>query len=92
MYENGFRDPTEVKRKSTSPIPTDIGGGPCRTPVGCVEGRIGEACSGSNQEERDASCDSETNAGDGFCDACPTTFGTTTDDEMFILLGAFYKD
>jgi hypothetical protein len=92
LYENGFRDPTEVKRKSTSPLPTDIGGGPCRTPVGCVEGRVGEACSGSNQEERDASCDSETNAGDGFCDACPTTFGTTTDDEMFILLGAFYKD
>jgi hypothetical protein len=93
VYENGFRDPTEVKRKSTSPRPTaGFPGGPCSTPVACIEGRLGAACSGTTPDERDASCDSETGAGDGFCDACNTTFGTTTDDEMFILLGAFYRE
>jgi hypothetical protein len=91
VYENGVRDPTEVKRKSTSPAPSGFPGGGCRTPVACAEGRIGQPCSGTTQEERDASCDSEA-GGDGFCDACPATFGTTTDDEMFILLGAFYKE
>ncbi len=31
-------------------------------------------------------------AGDlaGICDACPLRGGVTTEDEMFILLGAFY--
>jgi hypothetical protein len=93
IYENGFLDPTQVKRKSTSQRPeSGFPGGPCRTPVACTEGRLGEPCSGSNQGQRDASCDSAPGAGDGSCDACPTTFGVTTDDEMFILLGAFYRE
>jgi hypothetical protein len=93
LYENGFLDESTVKRKSTSPLPTGgFPGGPCGTPVGCVEGRVGEPCSGFGQVARDASCDSSPGAGDGFCDACPTTFGTTTDDEMFILLAAFYRE
>jgi len=28
--------------------------------------------------------------GDGACDACPVNGGTTTEDEMFILLGDYY--
>jgi hypothetical protein len=93
VYENGLRDPSEVKRKSTSPLPTGFPlGGPCRTPVACAEGLVGAPCAGANQSQRDAACDSKPGAGDGFCDACPTVFGTTTDDEMFILLGAFYRE
>lgn len=93
LYENGFLDPSQVKRKSTSPRPDGgFPGGACRTPVACAEGRIGEPCSGSGQAERDASCDSTPGAGDGFCDACTAAFGVTTDDEMFILLGAFYRE
>ena len=93
LYENGVIDPNEVKRKSTSPLPTaGFPGGPCRTPSGCTGGRVGEACSGVGAAQRDASCDSTPGAGDGDCDACPVLFGTTTEDEMFIILGAFFTD
>ena len=37
-----------------------------------------------------AACDTVPGAGDGECDACPVAFGTTTEDEMFILLGAYF--
>ncbi len=93
LYDNGVLNPSEVKRRSTSPFPTaGFPGGPCRTPQGCTGGRVGEACSGSAAAERDASCDSTPGAGDGECDACPVAFGTTTEDEMFILLGAFFTE
>ncbi len=94
LYDNGFSDPTEVKRKSTSP-PTPVGvpgraGGPCITPTGCTAGLIGAPCSGSNQVARNASCDTTVGAGDGECDACALGGGVTTEDEMFLLLGAYY--
>jgi hypothetical protein len=85
LYDNGFVDPTEVKRRSTSPFPTaGFPGGPCGIAVGCTEGRVRQPCS------NDAACDSIPGMGDGRCDACPVRFGTTTEDEMFILLGAYY--
>lgn len=93
LYDNGFTDRAEVKRRSTSP-PTTGGfpGGPCQTPTGCTAGRVGEACSGASLLDRNASCDTTAGAGDGECDACTVRFGTTTEDEMFIILGAFYSD
>jgi hypothetical protein len=96
LYDNGYADPDEVKSRSTSP-PTPLGvpgllGGPCVTPTGCTAGRVGEACSGANTAARDASCDSSPGAGDGICDACPLRGGVTTEDEMFILMGAYYVD
>jgi len=91
LYDNGATDPDEVKQRATSPQPSsNFGGGPCATPVACTAGRIGEPCSGASEDTRNASCDSTPGMGDGFCDACPVRFGTTTEDEMFILLGAFY--
>lgn len=93
LYDNGFTNPTEVKRKSTSPrppVPIPGIGGPCDTPTHCVAGKIGERCSGSNERQRNASCDSTEGAGDGLCDACPLTGGVTTEDEMFILMGQYY--
>ncbi len=94
LYDNGFLDPAEVKRQSTSPpTPNGIGlGGPCAEPVGCVEGLVGSACSGATAEDRDASCDSSSGAGDGFCDACVLTGGVTTEDEMFVLLGLYFVE
>jgi hypothetical protein len=92
LYDNGFSDPSEVKRKSTSPAPP-LGlplGGPCATPTGCTEGRIGAPCSGATQAARDASCDTTDGAGDGFCDACTLIGGVTTEDEMFLLIGNFF--
>jgi len=87
LFENGVIDAASLKRRSLAP--PAIGGfpgGPCARPVACVEGRIGAPCS------VDADCDSAVGEGDGFCDACPVQFGTTTDDEMFILLGASYEE
>jgi hypothetical protein len=77
-FNNGVRadgspDPDRVTRASRMPPPASC------TPVACVEGKLGAAC------ESDADCDSSPGAGDGFCDACPITNGTTTENEMFVL-------
>ena len=91
LYDNGFTNPADVKRQSTSPQPTlGFPGGPCAIPTGCTAGQVGAACAGNTPAARNASCDSRPGAGDGECDACVLTFGVTTEDEMFILLGAFY--
>ncbi len=98
LYDNGYTNPSAVKRKSTSPL-TPFGisapgilGGPCDTPTGCTAGRVGEPCSGNSEMERNASCDTTDGAGDGVCDACPLRGGVTTEDEMFILLGSYYTN
>ena len=56
---------------------------PCN-PTACVAGKVGASCKGADD---DASCDSSPGAGDGWCDACAITAGTSSDDEMFIMLG-----
>jgi hypothetical protein len=93
LYDNGFADPSTVKRRSTSP-PAPISlpgvGGPCLTPTHCTQGLIGQPCSGRNERERNRSCDAGGEGGDGLCDACPLRGGVTTEDEMFILLGQYY--
>jgi hypothetical protein len=96
LYDNGFTNTEEVKRRSTSPEPPPLAGfpislgGPCATPTHCTEGRVREACSGATLEERHRSCDSSAGAADGSCDACPLLGGVTTEDEMFIMYGQFY--
>jgi hypothetical protein len=90
LYDNGADVPTDVKRRSTSPVPP-IGlaflGGPCGDDtVACLAGpHKGELCHGD-----DHACDSASGANDGSCDACPVHGGVTTEDEMFILLGLYY--
>jgi hypothetical protein len=86
-YDNGAENPDEVKRRSTSPPPPLPMGGPCRVAeVACLAGpRRGQLCNGD-----DRACDSAPGANDGVCDACPVRGGVTTEDEMFILFGAFY--
>ena len=86
LYDNGFTNPADVKRASTTP-PNALF--TC-VPSHCAEGLIGQACSGIGQATRDHSCDSSPGAGDGRCDACTLTGGVSTEDEMFILLGSFY--
>jgi hypothetical protein len=93
LYDNGYTDPDTVKRRSASPDPPpgfSFIGGPCRVPTGCTAGRVGMACSGRNDAERNAACDSSPGAGDGFCDACPLGGGVTTEDEMLVLFGEYY--
>jgi len=93
VYDNGYSDPEKVKKQSTSP-PTPFGflapGGPCREATGCTKGNVGAFCSGDTDAARDSSCDSSPGAGDGVCDACRLRGGVTTEDEMFIMMGAFF--
>ena len=80
LYDNGFSNPNEVKRRSQTPT----NGAPCR-PTHCAEGAIGQPCT------TDAECDTGPGSGDGSCDACTVGFGVTTDDEMFVLAGSFVR-
>lgn len=89
LYDNGFTDPTKVKRQSTSPR-TPFNTSTCPTPTHCYGGKVCQPCSGNTAEERNRSCDSSSGAGDGLCDACTLNGGVTTEDEMFLLLGSFY--
>lgn len=87
-YENGLgsdgsMDVETVKRRSTTPANARS---MCR-PVACTAGNVGAACNGAGD---DATCDSSPGAGDGECDACVLGGGVTTEDEMFILIGAYY--
>ncbi|MBI3782701.1 MAG: hypothetical protein HY270_04795 [Deltaproteobacteria bacterium] len=93
LYDNGYTNPNEVKTRANSPappVPIPGIGGPCQTPTGCTAGKVGSACQGHNEKQRNASCDSAAGAGDGVCDACPLKGGMTTGDEMFILMGQYY--
>jgi hypothetical protein len=89
LYDNGFTDPTKVKRQSTSP-PTPLGTATCPQATHCYSGKVGAACSGATGEARHRSCDTSDGAGDGLCDACTLNGGVTTEDEMFLLLGSYF--
>jgi hypothetical protein len=86
LYDNGFTNPAEVKRRSRVPA----NGATCQ-PTHCAEGRIGDACAGNTPESRDRSCDSTAGAGDGWCDACTVGFGVSTEDEMFVFVGSYVE-
>ena len=90
LYDNGFTDPAKMKRYSTSPL-TPWGTRTCATPTTCYAGNVCAPCSGDTPEARNSSCDSNPGAGDGRCDGCTLTGGVTTEDEMFLLLGSFYR-
>lgn len=81
LYDNGFSDPRDVKRRSMTPP-----NGKLCDPTHCAEGSVGSPC------RSDSECDSSPGAGDGFCDACSARFGVTTDDEMFVLMGSYFVE
>lgn len=90
-YENGVLpdgspDPSTVKRSSATP--ENSRHGVCE-PVACTAGQVGAPCGGVDDH---AACDSSPGAGDGECDACVAVGGNSTEDEMFILLGAFFVE
>lgn len=82
--ENGEPDPSVVKRASETPQNSIFGR--C-TPTNCWSGQVGKPCNGLGD---DATCDSTPGEGDGLCDACPVNGGVSTEDEMFLILGAYY--
>jgi hypothetical protein len=74
VKEDGSPDYDLVTRASRMPKRTSC------TPVACVAGKETAACT------TNADCDSEPGKGDGICDACTITAGTTTENEMFVLM------
>lgn len=82
--EDGNPDPSVVKRYSETPQNSFIGR--C-TPTHCWSGRVGAECGGVGDH---ATCDSSPGAGDGLCDACTVSGGVSTEDEMLLLLGAYW--
>ena len=79
---DGTPDVETVTRRSRMPEQAD-----CK-PIACAAGRVGEPCAAGD----DASCDSSPGAGDGLCDACAITAGVTTENEMFLMLGWYYRE
>lgn len=88
LFDNGFGDPADVKTFRA----TDDGPMPCANPTGCIEGRVSAKCVGGSQAQRDTSCDSAPGVGDGVCGGCTVRGGVTTEDEMYILMGAYYVE
>jgi hypothetical protein len=74
VKDDGTPDLDLVTRASRMPEGTSC------TPVACVAGKLAMPCT------TNADCDSSAGAGDGSCDACTITGGTTTENEMFVLM------
>ena len=89
VSDDGSPDVELVTRDSRVPASARIPGVPGQCgPVACVnDGMVGEACNG---EDDDAACDSSPGAGDGDCDACPITGGESTENEMFLMIPAYF--
>lgn len=74
VKDDGTPDLDLVTRASRMPEGTRC------TPVACVAGKVTMPCTSN------ADCDTSAGAGDGSCDACTITGGTTTENEMFVLM------
>ncbi|MBW1907073.1 MAG: hypothetical protein JRJ24_17580 [Deltaproteobacteria bacterium] len=92
VFDNGAEDPTTVRRNSTRPDAqtcafAELAGG-FISQCGC-EPEFRACLGGPNQG---AICgDDDAFCGEGgVCDACPLSGGVTTEDEMFVILGAYY--
>ena len=82
VFDNGFSDPSTVKRRSTSPESARC----LEAATHCIGGpHQGALCGGDSSV-----CETSPGAGDGDCDACSLEGGLTTEDEMFMLLGAYF--
>ena len=91
LYNNGVDDagnpdPTTVKRYSRQTPNALVGR--CE-PTHCWSGQIGAECGGGSANE---DCNSEPGISDGLCDACTLSGGVSTEDEMLLLLGAYWID
>lgn len=84
LYDNGAAAGSPAVKRASNPL-----GSSCDVSVrACIAGpNNGIACYGD-----DSFCDSAPGASDGLCDACPVRGGVTTEDEMFILFGAYFLD
>jgi hypothetical protein len=88
MAPDGSPDPEEVTRLSRIPASALRTFGAC-LPLACTAGKVGAPCHGTADAH---ACDSTPGANDGVCDACAIKGGESTENEMFILTGAYYID
>ena len=93
LYNNGVAadgspDPDAVTRLSRIPESALLTFGACK-PTACAAGKIAAPCNGKSDNH---TCDSSPGANDGLCDACAIKGGESTENEMFILIGAYYLD
>jgi hypothetical protein len=99
VWDNGATNPAEVRQNSLQPDAETCDFVGTLAPLAQIRGFNLTAC-GCAPEER--SCLGGPNQGmacggddavcgeGGICDACPLGGGVTTEEEMFILLGAYY--
>jgi len=101
LWENGATNPAEVRLNSNQPDAETCDFVGTFAPIANNNGFNLFAC-GCNEDQR--SCFGGPNQGmlcggddsvcgeGGVCDACPLGGGVTTEEEMFILLGAYYVE
>lgn len=101
VWDNGESNPLEVRRNSIqpdaetcdfvatfAPIANEAGLG--LFACGCPEEQ--RSCFGGPNEGMACNGDDSVCGEGGICDACPLGGGVTTEEEMFILLGAYYVE
>jgi hypothetical protein len=101
VWDNGESSPAEVRRNSMQPdaetcnfvgtfAPLANDRGLALTACGCEpEDRV---CFGGDNQGMACNGDDSVCGDGGLCDACPLGGGVTTEEEMFILLGAYYVE
>ena len=99
VYDNGERNPTEVRRNSLRPEAEtcDFVAGIAQfaqaagfTVFGCGCAEEDRSCFGGPNEGVSCNGDDSVCGDGGVCDACPVAGGVTTEEEMFLLLGSYY--
>jgi hypothetical protein len=99
LWDNGEANPAEVRRNSIKPdaetcdfvgtfAPLANARGFNLFPCGCEPEQ--RSCFGGPNEGMLCGGDDSVCGEGGVCDACPLGGGVTTEEEMFILLGAYY--
>jgi hypothetical protein len=101
LWDNGERNPAEVRRNSIKPDAEtcDLVGSlaPVANNIGLNLFTCGcepeeRSCFGGPNEGMLCGGDDSVCGEGGICDACPLGGGVTTEEEMFILLGAYYVE
>ena len=101
VWDNGESNPAEVRRDSIQPdaetcdfvarfAPIANQAGLGLTACGCDADQ--RSCFGGENEGMACNGDDSVCGEGGVCDACPLGGGVTTEEEMFILLGAYYVE
>jgi hypothetical protein len=101
VWDNGESNPAEVRRNSIQPDAETCDFVAAFAPIanqaglglfacGCAADEL--SCFGGDNQGALCNGDDSVCGEGGICDACPLGGGVTTEEEMFILLGAYYVE